>query len=78
MIYSDGNDAQIGDEIEIDSRYRGMVVANIDLNQFSAEYPKDQWSYLGCGIMVLTDFAGLVHYSNTEHEQMRLISRAKF
>ena len=78
MIYSDGNDTLLGDEIQIDNRYRGQVVANIDGEQFTSEYSKEQWAYLGKGIMVLTDFAGLVHYVSTEHAQIRLVSRAKF
>ena len=77
MTYSDGNDARIGDEIQIDTRYWGTVVANLDLNQFCNEYPNEQWSYLGCGVLVLTDFAGLVHYSSSEQEHIRLIARAK-
>lgn len=78
MIYSDGNEARLGDDIEIDTRYRGLVVANIDGEQFTSDYPKEQWAYLGKGIMVVTDFAGLVHYTSAEHEHMRLVSRAKF
>jgi hypothetical protein len=38
MIYSDGNDTLLGDEIQIDNRYRGQVVANIDGEQFTSEY----------------------------------------
>ena len=75
--YSDGNEAKLGDVIAIDSRHRGTVVACIDRDEYSDAHPKAQWSYLGKGIVVETDFAGLVHYWDEKHEQMVLIRRGQ-
>ncbi|PKV12452.1 hypothetical protein [Xanthomonas prunicola] len=61
MQYSDNHEAKSGDLIQIDTLYRGKVTACMD----TADYLPGQetWSYLGEGIMVDTDFCGLVHYT---------------
>ena len=76
MKYTDGNEARLGDIVAIDGKYRGVVVACIDRGEYSPEYPREQWSYLAVGIIVNTDFGGLVHYANGSQEVMALISRA--
>jgi len=77
MRYSDGSEARIGDIVAIDTRHRGNVVANLDSDQFSDAFPRDEWQYLERGILVETDFAGLVHYPDCEHEDIRLLERGK-
>ena len=62
MKYSDGQLALLGDRVLISGKYRGVVVANIDGNEYSREYPKEQWSYLGAGLIIDTDFGGATHY----------------
>ncbi len=76
MRYADGNEALLGDLIAIDEKYKGEVVANIDGNQYSDAHPSSQWSYLGKGILVDTDFGGLVHYQDGKIEHMILVKRA--
>ena len=34
----------------------------MDGDEDSSEHPKEQWGYLRSGIMIDTDFGGLVHY----------------
>ena len=75
MRYADGNDAKLGDTVAIDEKYRGLVVADIDGGKFSERF-KEGWSYLKTGILVDTDFGGLVHYPNNEHEHIVLLARA--
>jgi hypothetical protein len=75
MKYSDGNEAMIGDEISIDTKYRGLVVACMDSNTFLSGH--ESWSYLKHGIMVDTNFGGLVHYSDNASEDIRLVRRGK-
>lgn len=75
MKYSDGNEAEIGDVIAIDEKYRGVVVVCLDRDEYAEAYPRAQWSYLGTGILVDTDFGGLVHYSAEKSEQMVLVRR---
>lgn len=38
----------------------------------------EDWAYLGKGIMVNTDFAGLVHYTQGSTEELALIDRSRF
>ncbi len=76
MRYSDGHEAHIGDHVAIDEKYRGTVVACIDLGEYSIDHPKEQWSYLRRGIMVNTDFGGLVHYPDALNERIVLLRRA--
>jgi hypothetical protein len=52
-----------------------VVVADIDGGVFS-ERCKEGWSYLKTGILVDTDFGGLVHYPNIAQEHIVLLSRA--
>jgi len=71
MKYTDGNEAKIGDRVLISGIYTGVVVADMDSDEYSDQHPKEQWSYLGAGVMIDTDFGGLVHY-----EQASLVSEA--
>lgn len=75
MLYADGNEAKLGDIVAIDDKHRGVVVANIDDNEYSDRY-REGWVYLRSGILVDTDLGGLVHYPNNEHEHIVLLERA--
>lgn len=67
MKYLDGNSAFIGDVIQISNSDTGVVVCSVDDSEYSDEYSKEDWEYLGVGILVNTSFGGLVHYTkNTE------------
>jgi hypothetical protein len=61
MKYADGTDIQPGDDVLIDGRYSGRVVACIDSGACLPGF--DGWQYLGEGILVDTEFGGLVHYT---------------
>ena len=79
MKYSNGEDLRIEDQVTLDERYNGVIKAIIEENQFSTEYPKEQWSYLKTGIIIDTDFGGIVHYqeSDIQVEPIELKSRGK-
>ena len=50
---------------------------SIDTNEFSEAYPKAQWEeFLGSGVMILSENAGLIHYKEPE-ATMRLLSRGE-
>lgn len=78
MKYTDGTLAKIGDEVLISGQHRGVVVADLDGDQYSGEYPREQWSHLGSGLLINTDFGGLVHYTQASlvGETMELDQRA--
>ena len=77
MKYLDGTDIRLGDKVLIDGKYNGVVVANIDGSEYSEKMPKENWEYLGSGVMIDTDFSGLVHYQqeNIEKDEILLASR---
>ncbi|MDI9237907.1 hypothetical protein QLQ15_03175 [Lysobacter sp. LF1] len=75
MRYASGEVPRLGDRVAIDARYRGTVVACIGRDH-PPEYPAAEWAYLERGLLIDTDFAGLVHYPDPEHEPITLIARA--
>ncbi|WP_255595001.1 hypothetical protein [Lysobacter sp. BMK333-48F3] len=68
MLYPDGQRIHPGDRVRIADRYRGTVVACIDTGRYLDGY--EQWLYLGEGIMVDTDFGGLIHYLDADELQL--------
>jgi hypothetical protein len=75
MVYTDGNEAQVGDVVTIDKTFSGVVVASIDNKQYSKDFPAEKWARLGQGVLMDTDFAGLVHYQDSSAERMVLVRR---
>ena len=76
--YSDGLDMRVGDLVAIGSNAKGIVVACIDTGEYSVEHPREQWGYLGIGVMIDTSFGGLVHYPDQAgvfSEDITLIAR---
>jgi len=68
MKYTDGTEIKLGDKVIISGEYHGVVIADIDGVEYSESYPKDQWSYLETGVLIDTDFGGIVHYKQEDLE----------
>ncbi|WP_447589099.1 hypothetical protein [Aquipseudomonas campi] len=75
MNYSEGTEAMLGDEVLIAEKHKGIVVACIESGQYSKDYPKSNWSYLMSGVLIDTDFGGLIHYKNSASENIALVKR---
>jgi len=75
MKYIDGQEVMIGDRVTLSDGSTGEVVFCIDRGEFSANYPKAEWEYLGSGAMVKSDKFGLIHYPEADSELV-LIARA--
>ncbi len=73
MTYADGLTIEPGDIISIDRAYRGRVVACMDTKTHVPG--AEGWDYLGEGIMVDTDFGGLVHYTAETADSFVLLER---
>jgi len=71
--YADGELIATDDTVEIDGQYRGRVIACMDTNRCLPG--AEGWAYLEKGIMVDTDFGGLVHYPDLQADQIVLITR---
>ena len=74
MRYANGNEIKLGDVVKIDDRYSGIVVASMDHGEYLPG--QEEWAYLKEGIMVDTDFAGLVHYRKDAADDLVLMGRA--
>ncbi|GEM_PF-721526 len=74
MKYASGIEIEPGDIVSIDTVYRGKVVASMDTGRCLPGH--ESWGYLGVGIMVDTDFGGLVHYTaESALDEIELIER---
>lgn len=69
MTYSNGTVVSVGDRVSTDGGdgYFGTVVAVIG-EAYSQTHPESEWSYLAQGILVATDWAGVIHYPVLNHE----------
>ena len=76
MRYSDGSRAQVGDAVVIEGDRRGRIVACLDRGEYAPDYPAAEWRYLERGLLVETDFGGLVHYPDPGVEGFELLRRA--
>ena len=73
MKYPDGTESRLGDRVRFSNGEMGIVIFSIDANEYSAEYPKEQWSYLGKGVMIKTDKGALVHYHDPNVDEIELV-----
>lgn len=77
LNYPDGQEARIGDHVRLGDDDGGVVVCSIDLDEYSEKHPREQWSYLGAGVMIEFPKYGLIHYVEPD-EDLELISRATY
>ncbi len=66
MFYRDGQKIRIGDLAAIDSVYRGTVVGCVETRTFLPPLKGEEWEDLRTGVVINTDFGGLVHYPDSE------------
>ena len=64
MRYPDGRIAR--DRVRLWEAAEGTVVCSLDTDEFSEQYPKDQWGYLRQGILIHSPRTGLIHYLEPE------------
>lgn len=74
MKYESGDTIRAGDLVTIDEKYEGQIVASMDTSEYLPGY--EDWAYLKTGIMVVTDFAGLVQYTAEATDKLVLKERA--
>jgi hypothetical protein len=75
MRYSDGQEAKVGDKVQCWDGCIGVVVASMDTDEYSAEHPREAWGHLAKGVMIDTDKAGLIHYTEPEPTMVLLERR---
>jgi hypothetical protein len=73
--YRSGQEARLGDRIRVGGDSSGVVMCSIDTDEYSAEFSREQWSYLGTGVMIQFANYGLVHYTEPD-EDLEFLGRA--
>jgi hypothetical protein len=74
MKYSTGELIRVGDKVQPWNGCTGIVVASMDTDEYSDEHSREQWGYLRVGVMIETDEAGLVHYTEPDPD-LQLLER---
>ncbi len=72
MKYRDGGEVSVGDRVRLWRGCEGVVVCSIDSGRYSDGYSKEDWAYLGKGVLVLSDKAGLIHFDVPDEDFERL------
>lgn len=75
MRYSNGQEARLGDKVKLGDGSEGVVVCSIDTDEYTPDYPKDQWEYLKRGVLVNFPTLGVVHYEQAEAD-LELVERS--
>lgn len=68
MKYPSGRRVAVGDRVKLWSSQYGTVVCSIDTKDFSQDYPREEWEYLGSGIIVKTDTGEVFHYAEADED----------
>ena len=74
MNYPSGDTIKIGDTLKLWKGCKGTVVCSMDDGEYSDNYTEKDWSYLKKGVLINTDVASLIHYTEPENG-FKLISR---
>jgi len=74
MQYPGGDRIELGDTVLLEGQARGTVVGLIDEGAYSPPYLASEWDYLGAGVLIEADDAGLTHYNGPD-EAWKLLSR---
>jgi hypothetical protein len=73
MHYSNGVEVRLGDRIRLFGGDIGLVVFSIDTDEYSAEFPREDWAYLQQGVMVRTDAGALVHIDDSHANEIKRV-----
>ena len=73
MNYMDGQKIRVGDTVKLWEGCSGVVVCSMDDDEYTPEYPREEWSYLKTGVMIDSDQAGLIHYPRLT-DKLQLLS----
>jgi hypothetical protein len=64
----------VGDRVTL-SGAPGVVVASMDMAEYSAEYTETHWGYLKRGVMIEFQKYGLIHFESAD-EDLVLVEHA--
>jgi hypothetical protein len=76
MKYLDGQEVNVGDNVQLWSGCHGVVVCSMDSGGYTAAYTKEEWGYLKSGVLIKTDKAGLIHYIEADEDLQPVAGRS--
>jgi len=68
MKYSNGRRVTVGDRVKLSKGQRGVVVGSIDSREYTPDFPKEEWEYLGSGIIIKSDSGEVFHYAEPDED----------
>ena len=71
MKYADGNEAKIGDEVDVDCCDTGVVVALLSDGVFSIDYPRANWGSLKVGLLYISEHTGVTQIEDVRTVRLR-------
>lgn len=76
MQYKDAGLVHMGDRVRLGDR-EGVVVLSVDTDEYSADFPKEQWAdVLKHGVLLHIVNTGLIHCTEPEND-LTFIARAQ-
>jgi hypothetical protein len=72
-MFAKGKQVRLGDRVMVADHVTGIVVFSVDTDEYSPEFPKENWGYLGRGIMVETENDGLIYIAELSDESIEII-----
>jgi len=75
LLYQSGEVVHAGDRVD-SCGHLGTVVFAVEQDEWTPEFPKEQWDYLEHGFMVREDDGTLIHYTDAMGGCITLLSRA--
>jgi hypothetical protein len=70
LKYASGTEINIGDRVRLLSNGDiGKVVASIETEEYTPEFPRKVWEHLEEGILIITDKSAVVHLDSS-HSNM--------
>lgn len=75
MKYADGVEIRRGDHVRLYGVQTGVVVFSVDSDDYSDEFPRDEWAYLKSGVMVKADNGALIHLAYSDVNDPNEITR---
>lgn len=75
FTYLDGQRIQLGDKVALGPVSQGVVVGIVHEQAYLPPFDRDDWSYLGQGLLVESDH-GLIFYEAIFEHEPCLVARA--
>lgn len=76
MNYPNGQKIKLGDKLKLWGDCFGEVVCLISDGEYSDKFTRKDWEYLGEGVLIDTDTAGLIHFTVLD-SSFQLLQRQK-